>query len=197
MSVIFPPAILGPEKAEPILWAPGSLVLSARKPASPQNSFLRVGFGRRGGSVNYLYGRGDFLVKTAIQIYKHESSRLHSPLNCQTEFVCFEACSWVVVSGLQWPRTFGSDWFCKSTLQVLWFGCSVLEGAQILNASSSEEAALQPFLAAQMLRRPSYNLEKHHSLIAAYSFFAHARNRAHASSTALLRFIGQEHLGEP
>ena len=52
MSVIFPPAILGPEMAAPILWAPGIFGLSAGKPPCPQNSSFR------GGVVVFLKGEG-------------------------------------------------------------------------------------------------------------------------------------------
>ena len=62
MSVIFPPVILGPGMAAPILWAPGIfVVLSAGKPPRPKNPRFRGSwFFGRGGCQFYFYGRGDF-----------------------------------------------------------------------------------------------------------------------------------------
>ena len=42
MSVISPPAILGPEMAAPILWAPGILGLFLRNAAEPQHLGLAM-----------------------------------------------------------------------------------------------------------------------------------------------------------
>ena len=59
MSVIFPPATLGPEMAAPILWAPGIfLVLSAGKPPRHKNPPSRggvVSFEKGGGSANFIF----------------------------------------------------------------------------------------------------------------------------------------------
>ena len=66
MSVIFPPVILGPGMAAPILWALAFLVLSAGKPPMPIK-FLVLGgvvaFLHGGGGLKcqfYFYERGDF-----------------------------------------------------------------------------------------------------------------------------------------
>ena len=66
MSVIFPPAILGPEMAAPILLAPGNFWFfllenpHAHKILPLGGGGGGLGFFRRGGCQFYLYGRGDF-----------------------------------------------------------------------------------------------------------------------------------------
>ena len=66
MSVIFPPAILGPEMAVPILWAPGIFwffLLENTMPIKVLAVGGRFGFLGRGGGWKcqfYFYGRGDF-----------------------------------------------------------------------------------------------------------------------------------------
>ena len=64
MSIIYPPAILGPEMAAPILWAPGIFDSFCWKTPVPIK-FLVLGwvvffFGRGGWKCRfYFYGRGD------------------------------------------------------------------------------------------------------------------------------------------
>ena len=66
MSVIFPPVILGPEMAAPILWAPGIFwFFLLENPHAHKIPRLRggvVGFLEGGGGSANLdfYGRGDF-----------------------------------------------------------------------------------------------------------------------------------------
>ena len=62
MSVIFPPTILGPEMAAPILWAPGIFGSFCWK--TPNRGGGVLGFCRRGGggSANFIFmGAGIFL----------------------------------------------------------------------------------------------------------------------------------------
>ena len=60
MSVNFLSAILGPEMAAPILWAPGKCILSAGK--TTPIKFLVLGGGGFGGEVPiiFLWARGFF-----------------------------------------------------------------------------------------------------------------------------------------
>ena len=66
MPIIFPPAILGPDMAAPILWAPGIFGLFLLdKPHAHKIPRFRggVGFFLEGGVWKcqfYFYGRGDF-----------------------------------------------------------------------------------------------------------------------------------------
>ena len=72
MSIKFPPVILGPEMAAPILWAPGIFWLFLQQnPHAHKSPPFRggvLGFFRKGGvEVPILfnfYGRGDFPTKT-------------------------------------------------------------------------------------------------------------------------------------
>ena len=69
MSIIFPPAILGPKMAAPILWAPGITRLFLLENPTPIK-FLVLGGGgflERGGwkCRYYFYGRGAFLKEGA------------------------------------------------------------------------------------------------------------------------------------
>ena len=68
MSIKFPPAILGPEMAAPILWAPGIFwFFLLEKPHAHKIPPFRGGrgfFGREGWKCQfYFYGRGDFSEK--------------------------------------------------------------------------------------------------------------------------------------
>ena len=80
MPIIFLPAILGPEMAAPILWAPGIfLVLSAGKNPMPIKFFVLGGGSgvfRKGGwkCQLYFYGRGFFFpIKVAKEHQKSNS----------------------------------------------------------------------------------------------------------------------------
>ena len=60
MSIKFPPAILGPEMAAPILWAPGIFAFFLQEnPHAHKIPPFRGGvvgfFGRGGGSVNFIF----------------------------------------------------------------------------------------------------------------------------------------------
>ena len=63
MSVIFPPAILGPDMAAPILWAPGilGLFLLENPHAHKFLVLAGVGFGKGGECKGQFYfdGRGE------------------------------------------------------------------------------------------------------------------------------------------
>ena len=67
MSIKFPPAILGPEMAAPILWAPGIFGSFCWKKTPMPIRFLLLGggvlgfLGRGGGSANFIFmGAGIF-----------------------------------------------------------------------------------------------------------------------------------------
>ena len=82
MSVIFPAAILGPEMAAPILWAPGIFwfFLLETPHAHKIPPFKGGGWGfleRRGKCQFYYYGRGDFSAKAPVSWFKEAAiSRL-------------------------------------------------------------------------------------------------------------------------
>ena len=74
MSVIFPPAILGPEMAAPILWAPGNFwFFLLENPHADKIPHFRgeLVFVWKGGwkCQFYFYGRGDFSEKTLSMIF--------------------------------------------------------------------------------------------------------------------------------
>ena len=65
VSIKFPPVILGPEMAAPILWAPGIFwFFLLENPHAHKIPPFRGGFWvfseGGGGSANFIYGRGDF-----------------------------------------------------------------------------------------------------------------------------------------
>ena len=90
MSVIFPPAILGPEMAAPILWAPGIFVFSAGNPPMPIKLLVL------GGGADFIFmAAGDFsdprrIVPRNVMLqtpqHQHESQLFCSgaacPLRC-------------------------------------------------------------------------------------------------------------------
>ena len=69
MSIIFPPAILGPEMAAPILWAPGMFWFFLLETLMPIKLLVlgAGGGGFEGGGgwkcQFYFYGHGDFSHK--------------------------------------------------------------------------------------------------------------------------------------
>ena len=90
MSIKFPPVILGPETAAPILWAPGifGFFLLENHHAHKIPPFRGggvMGFFRRGGwkCQFYFYGRGDFsdfvpCQKVAVLTKTAKMTNLHS-----------------------------------------------------------------------------------------------------------------------
>ena len=101
MSVIFPPAILGPEMAAPILWAPGIFWLflveiphAHKIPRSRRGCWGFLEGGGGGGSANFIYmGAGNFLkFSNRSCILKSQSAKLQvlvlrSEENCQIKSV--------------------------------------------------------------------------------------------------------------
>ena len=90
MSIKFPPAILGPEMAAPILWAPGIFAFFLlENPHAHKIPLFRGGGGSwvflegGGGSVNFIFmGVGIFPIsKGAFQLRFNTHTRIGGPIS--------------------------------------------------------------------------------------------------------------------
>ena len=78
MSIKFVSAILGPEMAAPILWAPGKMRSFCRKTYVHKIPRFRGGgyFGFGGGIADFIFtGAGIFRIKSSINIFVTEGAK--------------------------------------------------------------------------------------------------------------------------